>query len=200
MFRKLMTAAAITVCSVAAISSQNVASGSTVAKTSTVDKATTVSSSYGDPVAGTVLNLPGGKTAKLPKNFSDMTVTDMAKIGIVPNMGGGGSSKSSFQKASRISPANAEGSDGDVIIYLFGSGTRLDNWETHALWRGGAGTTFAAYWCGYNTICQTGSNVYPTAPGWLYGYRSDLPGIFPSGMQLCSTWISVSGKPCEVIG
>lgn len=117
-----------------------------------------------------------------------MTVEDLASIGVVPNMGNAHTT-ASFSPASGevATPNSASGEDGDVIIYVFGDGIEVDNWETNALWRGGAGESYSIYWAGYNTINATGSIVATTGPGWLYGYRSDVPLYFQDGTQLCNT-------------
>jgi len=163
------------------------------------------------PLKGAVIGLPNGNTVTLPKNWSQMTVADAAKLGIHPNMAPSQKlltklasegvdvtkSANTTSPAATIHPDSASGCNVNVCISLTGSGTVVDTWETEGYNSAeDPFCTFSVYWLG-GDVLDTGENVCGGL-GWYVGYLGY--GIATGGtIQACNSWISISGYPCETI-
>ncbi len=167
--------------------------------------------------AGDSIWLPNGLKRVLPKDWSRMSLSDLAKIGVVPGLsvsparavalgvqlvnGSAGNSTSSGFIATRLStrrlvtPMNADRCSTDVCINVGGGNGNVFSWSTRGLWRTGPGDTFSAYWDG-PAIIDTGTIVHATGPGLVYGYFTHVPFHVKSPHQLCNTWVGIAGKPC----
>ncbi len=94
-----------------------------------------------------------------------------------------------------MSPLDASGCNGDVCIWLTGSGLQVDNWETRGY--------PDSYRCGYAKFWRNGqviatSNTACGGSGTVF-YSSYGSGWFADGTQLCNTWTNLAGKPCKTV-
>ena len=162
--------------------------------------------------AGDSIWLPNGSKRVLPKDWSRMNLSDLAKIGVVPGLsvssaraaalgvqvvnGSAGNATSSGFRATRlVTPMNADRCSTDVCINVGGGSGNVVSWSTRGLWRSGPGDTFSAYWDG-PAIIDTGTIVHATGPGMVYGYFTHVPFHVNSPHQLCNSCVGISGKPC----
>ncbi len=165
--------------------------------------AATTSTSVGDMAAGTVIKLPNGGHATLPKTWSQMSIADLAKVGITPGMGSGKTTtqlvpSASVQTHPGAVPANADGWNGYVEINVTGKGRLISNWYTRAENVHGEICTFSVYWAPTGAdVLDTGKEVCGGS-GYFVGYLT-YPVEFSSNYHACNTWVGVSGKPCEYI-
>lgn len=112
-----------------------------------------------------------------------------------PNMSlPGGPTATAVAVPAGARPDSSSGCNGNVCIYLTGSGLRVTSWRTTA-YNGDYICTFAAYWAPPNTVIATSNEVCGTS------FESSLnpPPIFRSRVEVCNTWFSQPGKPCEVV-
>lgn len=169
------------------------------------------------PSRGTVVTLPTGKSVTLPKNWSQMTVSDLAKIGIRPDMkpstemaarlakqglhlSAHGTPTASVRQPTRslsVRPMSASGWNDSVYISLTGSLWVVDDWYTLAV-DAEPTCTFAVYWWGKSTIYTTSNSVCSGADTTYY---SDLGYGFSTlgNVWLCNSWATINGKPCEYV-
>jgi len=168
------------------------------------------------PTKGTVITLPSGKSVTLPKNWSQMTIGDLANLGIhanmrpskalraqlahrgiyLPAMAAAPSASARPALGQGITLTSAYGCNKSVCISLTGSGWVIDNWYTTA-YDAVATCTYAAYWL-FGGIYATSNTV---CSGANSDYYSDLGyGISTLGnTNACNTWVHIAGKPCEYV-
>ena len=152
-------------------------------------------------VAGTKITLPGGRVVTLPKPWSDMSISDLANLGIEPGMGPKVST--SVAPAGRVAPGSAQSASGcnqEVCIILTGSGRKVTGWQTTGEYTGSSDAfcTYAVYWAPGNSVYATGITVCG-GPGEYYGYYAEVPIVWSSNIELCNTWAGIPGKPCEEV-
>lgn len=150
---------------------------------------------FPSPSLGTDLTIPNGKIVVLPKDWNDMSVSDLAKIGIMPNSNR--NNLISIPLASGAVPLSSSGSNGWVDINIVGSGLLISSWSTKANILSVYSCTFAVYWNSMTSIYATGpQHCYQSGP-----FYDTLPNrvIYPANGYACSSWVQVSGKPCEYI-
>ncbi len=95
-----------------------------------------------------------------------------------------------------ITPDSASGCNEDVCINIDGASTIVNSWSTTAF--GNVGCTRAYFL--YNEGFYEGPEVCPDGPGPGVYYDNTGPsGYFPDGDQLCNSWLSIAGLPCEYI-
>lgn len=139
----------------------------------------------------------------LPKNWDDMTIADLAAIGLRPNMHSNGQRGviDTYIKGTSVQPNNAYGCDGSVCIQVISpsnDGLTVSNWYTSADNPGGYVCTYSAYWDSLTHVFDTGTEVCGNAPGQFRGSLS-YPIRHPYNWTACNTWVGISGKPCESI-
>lgn len=189
-----------------------------VTQTASTSSITRVAGSSSDTglLKGTIITLASGKTARLPKNWSEMTRADLAAIGIAPNQTSAAAKAAGFtsntgvtappsqrsfggtpKTSGLIRPNSASGCNSYVCIYVAGSGLRIDSWQTKRVATGGM-FTFSVWWDSYTHVFLTGSGTYVPASGtvWSNLLAIAMPHTFPAPTQLCNTWENISGKPC----
>lgn len=148
------------------------------------------------PVAGTEITRPDGVVVTLPKDWSSMSISDLATIGIHPNMGPDRTT-STFQARNKIQPYSSNGCSGWVCINIIGSGLLISGWSTKADYSGPYMCTYSAYWNSLTTVLDTGTVVCGSY-GTFYGTLS-YPVVYKSFGWACNTWVNIVGKPCEQI-
>jgi len=95
-----------------------------------------------------------------------------------------------------ITPDSASGCNEDVCINIDGASTIVNSWSTTAF--GNVGCTRAYFL--YNEGFYEGPEVCPDGAGPGVYYDNTGPsGYFPDGDQLCNSWLSIAGLPCEYI-
>jgi len=95
-----------------------------------------------------------------------------------------------------ITPDSASGCNEDVCINIDGASTIVNSWSTTAF--GNVGCTRAYFL--YNEGFYEGPEVCPDGAGDGVYYDNTGPsGYFPDGDQLCNSWLSIAGLPCEYI-
>ena len=149
--------------------------------------------------AGTVITLPTGARVTLPKDFDDMTIAELAKIGVVAGMGqeAGGASVTG-ERDDVVSPMTATGCNKTVCIVVEGEGLIVEAWETQVVLPA-ATCTFANFWSGTKllwTSDQWCGKKGGQARSWL---TKTIPFAATHGTQLCNTWTGVAGKPCITV-
>lgn len=164
---------------------------------------------------GQSIRLPDGSRRVLPKNWSEMTVGDLAGIGLRPGQHRAGTAPAGAaagQHKTATVPAtvaaapeppidetqSARGCNQGICIYLGGSGLQVNSWETTANTAGRNLCTYAAYFRGYNNIEATSNQICGRYSS-VYAYRYDMPKIYSDRDQLCNTWVNFAGKPCKQI-
>jgi hypothetical protein len=144
--------------------------------------------------AGTRITLPDGRHVALPKPWAQMTMADLAKIGIHPDMGP--KIEDAFLGAKPARPDTASRCQQEVCIYIRGSGLTVNSWETTGDYDGPTPVcTYSVYWAPANTIYATGAAVCG-GEGLYVGYDKDTPIIWGSPVTVCNTWTEMFGKPC----
>lgn len=150
--------------------------------------------------AGYVITLPGGTKKTLPKNWENLSIADLAQLGIKPTPISGASAGSTDQVASGggVTPQSASGSNQGTYINVVGSGLTVDSWTTHRVIKT-YGCSFSVYWRPSGTIWHTGNEVCGN-PGEIFqGYYPNVPIHFSGTTVICNTWATFAGKPCETV-
>lgn len=155
------------------------------------------------PTAGTVITLPDNTRATLPKDWPDMTISDLEAIGLRPGMTSSWGPRvvDRYFPSSGLQPYNAYGCDGWVCIQVISpsnDGLTVSNWYTSADNPGGYVCTYSAYWDSLTHIFDTGTSVCGWSPGQFRGSLT-YPVRHPYNWTACNTWVHISGKPCESI-
>ncbi len=146
----------------------------------------------GGLAAGSIIRIPSGKIVKLPKDWSAMSIADLAAIGIRPSV----IAKDAY---SRARPESAEGCSGYVCIIIGGSGRTISSWSTTAELPETM-CTYAAYWEPTGAdLLATGTEVCGEAGGTVYGYYADGSVYHNYNYHACNTWVNIGRKPCEYI-
>lgn len=158
---------------------------------------------WSSPKAGTVLTLPDNSRVTLPKDWDQMTISNLAAIGLRPDMNGTGQPASidKYVKGTFATPMNAYGCDGWVCIHVISpsnDGLTVSNWYTSADNPGGYVCTFSAYWDSLTHVFDTGTQVCGQSPGQFRGSLT-YPVRHPYNWTACNTWVGIVGKPCESI-
>lgn len=90
---------------------------------------------------------------------------------------------------------DASGCNGDVCIWLTGSGLYVDNWETRG-YPDSYRCSYARFWRNGQVIAT--SETACGGSGTVF-YSSYGSGWFADGTQLCNTWTNLAGKPCKTV-
>jgi hypothetical protein len=156
---------------------------------------TTVRDSGGMP-AGTRITLPSGRMVTLPKAWSQMTISDLAKIGIHPGMG---KADTGTAGVSRVRPDSATKCDELVCTEVIGSGLTMTHWDTWAYWgQSSRLCTYPTYWLPPSQIFFTGKEQCDNGPLYFYNFYNNTI-ILGSSSNVCNTWVSLAGKPCVYV-
>jgi hypothetical protein len=149
------------------------------------------SAASGDMPAGTRITLPDGRHVTLPEAWTEMTIADLARIGIHSDMG-----PRIEDTRAAVRPDSANSCDLDVCIYVTGSGLRVNYWQTTGDYEGPTPVcVYSVYWAPANTIYSTGIPVCG-GEGTYYSYDKDVPIIWGGNVTLCNSWTEMYGKPC----
>jgi hypothetical protein len=153
----------------------------------------------GDLAAGSIIRNPEGKLVRLPTEWSKMSISGLAKIGIRPSMSASSTGKAvdSYAPPSghSIRPQTAERSSGLVSIGVVGSGRIVTSWYTSS-YPIDYVCTFSVYWApSSGSILDSGTEVCGGPGGTFYGYLT-YPVEYSHNWTACNTWVNLSGKPC----
>lgn len=165
-----------------------------------------------ETMAGQSVHFANGKSVVIPKNWTDMTVADLAQIGIKPNTDytgktpkavTGRTTATASQPSTGVHILNASGTNKQVSISLEsrgGKGPIITFWGTTAIdYTGTYICTYAVYYSN-GSIVETGGEVCGQAPAGypsqFVGTNLDLPKNY-GGKQLCNTWVHFTGRPCK---
>ena len=144
--------------------------------------------------AGTHITLPDGRRVTLPKAWPQMTIGDLARIGIHPDMGP--RVKDTRPATKTANPDSATRCDREVCIIIGGSGLIVNSWETTGDYSGPTPVcTYSIYWAPTNVVYATGTTVCG-GEGTYYGYDKDTPIYWSNNITICNTWTQMYGKPC----
>ncbi len=150
------------------------------------------------PSAGSVITLPTGDRVVLPQDLDEMSIEDLAAIGLVPNMAGADHDDDGI---ALVDPSpggrSATKCDGKVCLMLVGTGLTMQQWITQATFTS-ADCTFASYWQG-STVLSTSGTICGEVGDVAQSAKAGMPRSFPNGTVLCNTWVGVSGKPCATV-
>jgi hypothetical protein len=144
-------------------------------------------------LAGDSVGLPDGRTVVLPKDFDDMTTTELAVLGIVPGMGPGTTAGGTTSRP-EVRPQNATSCGLFVCTEVTGNGTLVYSWLTQ-LKTPKRVCSFAAFWV-RGDIVATSTQVCGTK---LTAYMTSMPRRFSDGSKLCNSWVNYSEKRCITI-
>jgi hypothetical protein len=161
-----------------------------------------------DLKAGQLLHFANGRSVAMPKDWSVMTIKDLAAIGVQPGTDYTHASPrttaatvATFARTVGVRPMDANGCNQGVCIHLRsqgGSGPVISSWNTDASNIGGAYTcTYAGFWR-FGTL-ETTSNVVCGEGGIFYGHRNDMPQRYGTNTKLCNTWVNWAGRPCKMV-
>lgn len=140
----------------------------------------------------------GKVSPPLADNTSFLTVEQAAAMGIkpgIPSQNGQIPTITAMPEGSVV-PQSAHGCNKNVCITVTGKKLHVSLWQTTGYSRA-AICTFAAYWAN-GRIIATSNEICARSATLYYSYLKN-PGNFPNHTQLCNTWISISGKPCETV-
>lgn len=149
------------------------------------------------PQKGTVIELPNGVMARMPKDWGQMSVSDLAKIGLHPDMhpsGKPGAVDSYVPTGAQ--PANAQGCSEYVCIAVTSpsnDGRLVNNWFTSGTNTSGYRCSYSAYWDSETHVLDTGTTVCGRAPGEFRGYLS-YPVRLSYNWRACNTWVTITGQ------
>ena len=167
-----------------------------------------VASDSQDIPAGTTITLPDGTTVVLPEAWSELSIEDLAQLGIHPGMGPSdslsvvaisdeGSALAGVNAlAGGMTPNSASGCNGNVCIQLYGSGLTVDNWNSQANLPVTM-CSYAVYWA-RGAIFKTSGQTCGTGGSQLLAFSGNAT-TWPNQTQLCSSWVNIAGKPCETV-
>jgi hypothetical protein len=131
-------------------------------------------------------------------NTSFLTVAQGRVLGVRPGMAGknGKVPTITARQTGGIVPNSASGCNLDVCINVIGRGLTVSNWFTTAF-DADPTCTFAAYWAN-GAVIATSNEL---CGGAFTDYSSEWadPGDFADGTQVCNSWVTISGFPCETI-
>ncbi|MFC8501735.1 hypothetical protein ACFUC1_05215 [Pedococcus sp. NPDC057267] len=157
-------------------------------------------------VAGESLTMTADMASRVqdPVKFSQLTVEQLAAVGIHANMGHA-SVHGAFipdSKSGGIQPNNASGCDwtnggGSVCIYVFGSGLHVSEWDTSAK-VGAYRCTYASYWINNGQWLITTGPELCGQNGTFWSYWKPNADYL-ANRSICNTWVGIAGKPCETI-
>lgn len=130
-------------------------------------------------------------------DWRGLSAAQLAGAGIRPGMAPPDGTKISakFTPGATVTPNSASGCSGRVCIYVFGSGLHVDDWDTSAT-NSSYLCTYAGYWVA--GVLTGTSNVVCGDSGQFWAYWTPAR-YYINGTQLCNTWLSLSGKPCETV-
>lgn len=147
------------------------------------------------PLALLSLLIAGGSVAASEDATSTIGPGMVGPDGVVPEIWAEYKTKTAAGDEDIYGQQDASGCNGDVCIWLTGSGLQIDNWETRGypdpyrcsyaeLWRNGQVIATS------NTVCGESGVVF---------YSSYGSSRFADGTQLCNTWTNLPGRPCKTI-
>ncbi len=152
------------------------------------------------PQASRTIRLPDHTTITLPKAYDKMTPAQLATHGIKPGLHGLHAVTAESTARIGMRPMNASGWNQNVEIIIKsvnGKGLTVNDWETVAD-PGAYVCTWANYWLQPGSILWAQSNEV-CGDAFYSNANNTLPFKFNNGEQLCNSWISVAGYPCETV-
>lgn len=193
------------VMSVAVLAISFTAGAAPASEPSTVGRV--VASGSQDIPAGTTITLPDGTAVVLPEAWSDLSIDDLAKLGIHAGMGP--SDSSSFVAisaegsaragvnalAGEVTPNSASGCNVNVCMQLHGSGLTVDTWNSQAQ-LSVTMCSFGVYWAA-GVIFRTTNQACGSAGTLLEAYGTST--TWPNNTKLCNSWVNIVGKPCNTV-
>lgn len=172
------------------------ASAARVTNTAAHDGTKVLLAPSGDLAVGSIIRIPNGKLVTLRKNWSQMSISNLAAIGIRPAESG--AIDVYVPPKAGVRPDSAEGCSGLVCIVVSGSGRTIASWSTLA-YPTASVCTFAVYWEPTGAdILDTGNEVCGGPGGQFVGYLT-YPVSHTYNYHACNTWVELAGKPCEYI-
>jgi len=131
-----------------------------------------------------------------PNGWGNLTVAQLAAVGIHPGMGKFPPKANSKQQ---VVPASASGCDynslnNSMCIYIYGYSLQVTEWDTSV--------TISSYRCSYagywvNSSLVATSNTVCGQNGALWGYWAPNKRMGPG--QACNTFVGIAGRPCETL-
>jgi hypothetical protein len=180
-----------------------------------------VASVAGSPgAAGSIVGLPDGSRVVLPEDFTEMTVDQLAQLGIVPGMGSapevaliapndtaptGSSDGAALLPAAddgRATSRDASGCNQRVCQQVQasgGKGLNITGWFTWVESFPVSTCTFAAFWEGGSITSTTTQVCGEAGKSSSLASKGGLPRKFANNTQVCTTWANISGKPCHTV-
>lgn len=147
--------------------------------------------------AGSTIYLPSGKAVVLPKDFDKLTIPELAKLGIGPNMNNEGGATVVAKSGAVAQPLSASGCNKQVCIYVTGTKLHITAWQSTGV-SAPAICTYAAFWRN-TTIMSTTPEICGPQNTTYVATKGGLPADFLNGTILCNSWVSIAGKPCETV-
>lgn len=148
------------------------------------------------PATAISASTSGAAGAQPLNGMSFMTVAQGAAMGIYPNSGPSGVSESYGYTHTLITPDNASGTNQAVSIAITGQKLFVQTWNTTAYFAIGA-ETFAVFWVNGSPFHTSPSFFVPSGDTAYVDWTPDL--YFANNTQVCNTWFSDNGRPCETI-
>lgn len=143
------------------------------------------------------VDLPDGTVVSLDRPFDSYSPDELDALGIAPGEHGIlEATVGSSTRSSGMQPASAHGCNGRVCITIDGTGWVVAGWST-SLTPDHNGPTRANFWEGSTLSAQTDTFSVDTSKD--YWAKLNLSMRFSADIQLCNTWDSFSGRPCEFV-
>jgi hypothetical protein len=100
-----------------------------------------------------------------------------------------------------VSPDTAKGNNGDVTIYVVGTGCDVSQWWTTATPSNAPVETWANYYVNGVLVSTTDAiDILPGETGTsVWNDGTGEGAAFNNGDVLCVGWHDIAGKPCETI-
>lgn len=143
----------------------------------------------------------------MPKDYTEMTIEELAEIGIVPGMGESGDvaavlDQTNITAAEDVSVSiglrSASGCNKSVCQSIVGKGLKVESWTTSVPRLPHAYCSFASFWRNGDVIGST-QTLCGNAGDTFIGLKGGLPANYADGSVVCSTWLNTAGKPCHTI-
>lgn len=170
--------------------------------------------------AGSLAMLPDGTEVILPEDFGEMSVEELAEIGIFPGMGETGEAYTGDPSAISalphdgaaavlagdggiITPMDASGCTSDLvcqqILAVGGRGLTIYDWRTWVVSYPKGGSTYAAWWAGQRIVGTSNPVTVRAGQDTPVAIAGSMPATFANNTKLCSTWSGIAGKPCHTV-
>jgi hypothetical protein len=175
--------------------------------------------STAEVTTGTVVTRPDGVQVTTPKDWSKMSVSDLAATAKADSWGpvvataAGGVERTltsasgetigtvGWRPATLMQPMDAHGCDDwggtQVCISLFGTGLHVSEWDTTAYGNWGCATAF--FLIGGNEVHRSPIICPDTPSDGVYYSLWAANSNFQDGVQACNQWAGSLARPCEWI-